>query len=156
MPQARKLQLLMSCNYDLSVPHLCTCVNRTSLVRFPQRTDRLSCSSRMRSIRQPACLVAAVLALSSALLAQQPSMPSSQTAAARQDTRRAQKAAERGAKAEAAGRLAEALAAYQEAASDAPQDAAVVGHAAALRSKLVRLYTEAAERDALGGHLDRA
>jgi len=55
------------------------------------------------------------------------------------------------AKAEAAGRLEEALAAYQEAALLAPQDTAIVEHAAALRSKLVRVHTEAAERDAPGG-----
>jgi hypothetical protein len=70
--------------------------------------------------------------------------------------KRAQKASERGAKAEAAGRLEEALAAYQEAALLAPQDTAIVERAAALRSKLVRVHTEAAERDALAGHLDQA
>ncbi|MGB2899629.1 MAG: FG-GAP-like repeat-containing protein [Candidatus Acidiferrum sp.] len=63
---------------------------------------------------------------------------------------------ERGAKAEAAGRLEEALAAYQEAALLAPQDTAIVERAAALRSKLVRVHTEAAERDALAGHMDQA
>jgi len=70
--------------------------------------------------------------------------------------KRAQKASERGAKAEAAGRLEEALAAYQEAALLAPQDTAIVERAAALRSKLVRVHTEAAERDALAGHMDQA
>lgn len=75
---------------------------------------------------------------------------------ARPDAKRAQKAAERGEKAEAAGRVEEALAAYQEAVGYAPQDAAIVARAAALRSKVVRVYTEAAERDALAGHLDQA
>ncbi|OLE58045.1 MAG: hypothetical protein AUG13_00995 [Chloroflexi bacterium 13_1_20CM_2_59_7] len=70
--------------------------------------------------------------------------------------KRAPKASERGAKAEAAGRLEEALAAYQEAALLAPQDTAIVERAAALRSKLVRVHTEAAERDALAGHMDQA
>jgi len=74
----------------------------------------------------------------------------------RPDAKRAQKAAEHGEKAEAAGRLEEALAAYQEAASYAPEDETIVGHAAALRSKLVRVYTEAAEREALAGHVDKA
>src|SRR6266850_1940852 len=38
----------------------------------------------------------------------------------------------------------------------APQDVAIVDRAAALRSKLVRAHTEAAERNALAGHLDQA
>jgi hypothetical protein len=74
----------------------------------------------------------------------------------RPDPKRAQKAAERGGKAEAAWRFDEALAAYDEAARYAPQDAAIVERGAALRSKLVRAYVEAAERDALAGHLNEA
>ncbi len=74
----------------------------------------------------------------------------------RADPKRAQKAAERGGKAEAAWRFDEALAAYDEAARYAPQDAAIVERGAALRSKLVRAYVEAAERDALAGHLNEA
>jgi hypothetical protein len=70
--------------------------------------------------------------------------------------KRAQKAAERGAKAEAAGRIEEALADYQEASLLAPRDVAIVERAAALRSKLVRIHTEAAERDALAGRMDQA
>ena len=52
--------------------------------------------------------------------------------------------------------MEEALAAYEEAAQYAPQDAAIVGRGAALRSKLVRAYVEAAERDALAGRIDQA
>src|SRR6266446_1701700 len=96
-------------------------------------------------------------------LAQQPapasSGPSEQSqlhAPPRPDPKRAQKAAERGEKAESEGRVAEALAAYAEAAQYAPRDAAILERGAALRSKLVRGYVEAAERDALAGHADMA
>jgi Flp pilus assembly secretin CpaC len=90
------------------------------------------------------------------LPAQVPSTSQAKATMARPDAKRAQKAAERGEKAETAGHTEEALAAYQEAVGYAPQDAALVARAAALRSKLVRVYTEAAERDALAGHLDQA
>jgi tetratricopeptide (TPR) repeat protein len=75
---------------------------------------------------------------------------------ARPDPKRAQKAAELGDKDLAAGRFEDALAAYEEAARYAPQDASIVERAAALRSKLVRAYVEAAERNALSGHLMEA
>jgi tetratricopeptide (TPR) repeat protein len=74
----------------------------------------------------------------------------------RPDPKRAQKAVELGDKAQADGRLAEALAYYEQAARYAPRDAAIVGRAAALRSKIVRDYVEAAERDALAGYMDKA
>ncbi len=110
----------------------------------------------MPTPRQSACLLLAVLLLGAQLPAQAPSASQLPAAMAPPDARRAQKAAERGDKAQAAGRLPEALAAYQEAARFAPQDAAIVERGAALRSKLVRGYVEAAERDALAGHLDQA
>jgi hypothetical protein len=110
----------------------------------------------MRALRQSASLILAVLLVCLQLPAQAPTAASLQTPAVSPDPKKAQKAAERGAKAEAAGHLEEALEAYQEAANYAPQDETIVGHAAALRSKLVRAYTEAAERDALAGHLDQA
>ena len=72
------------------------------------------------------------------------------------DPKRAQKAVERGDKAAAQGRNEEALAEYDEAAHYAPQDAAIVGHAVALRSKLVREHVDAAERQALAGDLTHA
>src|SRR5713226_5558053 len=85
-----------------------------------------------------------------------PSEQSQLHAPPRPDPKRAQKAAERGEKAESEGRIADALAAYAEAAQYAPQDAAILERGAALRSRLVRGYVEAAERDALAGHLDQA
>jgi hypothetical protein len=72
------------------------------------------------------------------------------------DSKRAQKAVERGDKAAAQGRIDEALAEYDQAAHYAPQDAAIVDRAAALRSKLVREHADAAERDALAGDLNHA
>jgi Flp pilus assembly secretin CpaC len=90
------------------------------------------------------------------LPAQAPSPSKAQTLKVRPDPKSAQMAAERGNKAEAAGRFEEALAAYEEAARYAPQDAAVVERGVVLRSKLVRAHVEAAERDALAGHLDQA
>jgi hypothetical protein len=109
----------------------------------------------MRTLRQFASLLLAALLAALPLMAQAPATDS-QAATTHPDAKRAQKAAERGAKAEAAGHFEEALADYLEAAAYAPQDETIVGHSAALRSKLVRLYTEAAERDALAGHLDQA
>ena len=110
----------------------------------------------MRTLCQPASLLLSVLLACPQLLAQAPSTSQPKAALAHPDAKRAQRAAERGEKAEAAGHIEEALAAYQEAAGYAPQDATIVGRAAALRSKLVRVYAEAAERDALAGHLDQA
>jgi hypothetical protein len=72
------------------------------------------------------------------------------------DPKRAQKAAERGDKAVVQGRIEEALADYDEAAHYAPQDPAIVGRAAALRSKLVREHVDTAERQALAGDLGHA
>jgi hypothetical protein len=110
----------------------------------------------MRTLRQAASVLAAALLACPQVPAQAPAASQPAVTKERQNPKQAQKAAERGARAEAAGRLVEALAAYQEAALLAPQDAVIVEHAAALRSKLVRLYTEAAERDALAGHMDQA
>jgi len=110
----------------------------------------------MCTLRQAASMFSAGLLLCAPVRAQAPATTQSPAAVEQPNPKRAQKAAERGAKAEAAGRLEEALAAYQEAAQLAPQDTATVERAAALRSKLVRVYTEAAERDALAGHMDQA
>src|SRR5712664_2643589 len=110
----------------------------------------------MRTLRQAASVFSAGLLLFAPMRARAPATTQSLAALEQPNPKRAQKAAERGAKAEAAGCLEEALAAYQEAARLAPQDTATVERAAALRSKLVRVYTEAAERDALAGHMDQA
>src|SRR5437899_9562462 len=119
---------------------------------------RLSYLTFMRILRLSAFLVLSLF-LSSQVPAPQAQMPSplhAQDNIGRPDPKRAQKAAERGDKAAAAGRFEEALAAYEEAARYAPQDAAIIERGAALRSKLVRAYVEAAERDALAGLLTEA
>src|SRR5713101_3338758 len=109
----------------------------------------------MRAFRQSAYLFLSLL-LCTQVPAQAPSPSQLQAAIVRPDPKRAQKAAELGDKAEAAGRLEEALADYEEAVRYAPQDASIVERGAALRSKLVRAYVEAAERDALAGLLTQA
>src|SRR5882672_3460997 len=110
----------------------------------------------MCALRQAACVLATALLACGQLVAQAPASSQSRTSTEHPNPKQAQKAAERGARAEAAGRLEEALADYQEAALLAPQEVAIVERAAALRSKLVRAHTEAAERDALAGHMDQA
>jgi len=110
----------------------------------------------MRTLRQAASVFSASLLLCVSLPAQAPAAAQSPAAAEHPNPKQAQKALGRGAKAEAAGRLEEALAAYQEAALLAPQESTIVERAAALRSKLVRVHAEAAERDALAGRMDQA
>jgi len=73
-----------------------------------------------------------------------------------QDLKKAQKEVQQGEKAEAAGNLTDALAAYDAAAKDAPLDLGIVGHAAALRAKLVRAHVDAAENAAIRGDLRKA
>jgi tetratricopeptide (TPR) repeat protein len=72
------------------------------------------------------------------------------------DPKRAQKYVEQGDKAAAAGKFDEALLSYEDAARYAPQEGYILERGAALRSKLVRAYVEAAERDALAGRLTQA
>jgi Bacterial type II and III secretion system protein/Putative Ig domain len=110
---------------------------------------------RMRTIL-PITFLLLLLLPCAQLPAQAPSPSEPQAPIVRPEPKRAQKAAERGDKAEAAGRFDEALKAYEEAARYAPEDAAVVERGVALRSKLVRAHVEAAEGDALAGHLDQA
>src|SRR5437899_4266519 len=111
----------------------------------------------MRILRLSASLLLSLLLCAQAPAeAQAPSRSQAEGATVRPDLKRAQKAAERGDKAAATGRFEEALADYAEAARYAPQDAAIVERGAALRSRLVRAYVEAAERDALAGLLTEA
>ena len=111
----------------------------------------------MRILRLSASLVLSLLlCVQVPAQAQAPSSSQAESGTVRPDLKRAQKAAERGDKAAAAGRFEEALAAYEEAARYAPQDAVIVERGAALRSRLVRDYMEAAERDALSGLLTEA
>src|SRR6266571_4887279 len=121
-----------------------------------QCCNRLSCRLPMRTLCQGLSLLLAILLNGAQLPAQAPQTSRLEPSTVRPDSKRAQKAAERGEKAEAAGRFDEALAAYGEAARYAPQDMSIIGRGVALRSRLVRGYVEAAERDALAGHLDQA
>src|SRR6266478_1340530 len=116
---------------------------------------RLSYLMLMRTFRPNAALLLALLLCGQAQSQATPSTPLQGTAV-RPDPKRAQKAAEKGDKAEAAGQFDEALADFDEAAHYAPQDASIIARGAALRSKLVRAYAEAAERDALAGRLTEA
>ena len=112
----------------------------------------------MGAIHQALSLILSSLLVFSQVAAQSQPPASPQTAPqrVRPDPKRARKAAEQGEKAEAAGRLEEALAAFQEAARYAPQDIHFAARAEAQRSKLVRTYADAAERDALAGRFDQA
>ena len=74
----------------------------------------------------------------------------------RVDPKRAQRALERGVKAESDGKIDEALTAYDEAARYAPQDLAVVGRGAALRSRLIREHVDRAEQLAIDGKVAQA
>src|SRR5262249_22376414 len=99
----------------------------------------------MRTIRQvPFLFLGAILACPSAP-AQSSKNTKMPSLSVQPDLKRARKAVELGDKAETAGRLAEALAYFEEAARYAPADSTIVGHAAALRSKLIRAHVEAAE-----------
>src|SRR5205085_6032811 len=158
----------MSCPVSLVVSHLqlqarvylsgTLLVNRTNSVRFLNRQDRVFCFLPMGTFRQALSLTLSSLFLfSQASFAQAvPASLQAPTARVRPDLKRARKAAEQGKKAEASGHLEDALAAYEEAARYAPQDTQFAAHAEALRSKLVRSYAEAAERDAIAGRLDQA
>src|SRR6267154_2386788 len=109
----------------------------------------------MRIIRLSTSLLLSLLLCLQAP-AQAPAISQTQGPMVRPDPKRAQKAVERGDKAQAAGNLDEALLAYEEAARYAPQEGYVLERDAALRSRLVRGYMEAAERDALAGRLTEA
>src|SRR2546430_15725236 len=73
-----------------------------------------------------------------------------------QDLKKAQHEVQQGEKAEAAGHWDDALTLYDAAAKDAPGDLGIMGRAAALRAKLVRTHTDAAENAAINGDLRRA
>jgi type II secretory pathway component GspD/PulD (secretin) len=120
----------------------------------------------MSTLRQGLSVALSSLLLFSQASSAQSQPPASQVASqapsqalterVKPDPKRARKAAEQGEKAEAQGRVQEALAAFEEAARYAPQNIQFAARAEALRSKLVRGYADAAERDALAGNLDQA
>jgi type II secretory pathway component GspD/PulD (secretin) len=106
--------------------------------------------------RQAASLALCLL-LCVSTSAQQPQLSSTTpNAMVRPDPKRAQKLLETGEKAEAEGRTDEALRAYDEAARLAPQNLALVGRGAALRSRLVREHVDKAEQLAVSGKLAQA
>src|SRR5713226_4581177 len=107
-------------------------------------------------LRQAASLVLSIL-LCASTFAQQPQLSSiAPNAIVRPDPKRAQKLVEAGQKAEADGRNDEALLAYDEATRLAPQNLALVGRGAALRSRLIREHADKAEQLALAGKLPQA
>jgi len=95
--------------------------------------------------------------LCASTIAQQPQLSSiAPNSIVRPDPKRAQKLVEAGQKAEADGRNDEALLAYDEATRLAPQNLALVGRGAALRSRLIREHVDKAEQLALAGKLPQA
>jgi len=109
----------------------------------------------MRTFRLSTSLLLSLL-LCAQVPAQVPAPSQPQTSTVRPDPKRAQKYVDQGDKAAAEGNFEEALVAYEEAARYAPQEGYILERGAALRSKLVRAYVEAAERDALAGRLTKA
>ena len=97
------------------------------------------------------CALLCALTTGNSLLAQD-----SKAKSKMQDLKKAQREVQQGEKAEAAGNLDAALALYNEAAKDAPMDLGIVGHASALRAKLVQTHVDAAENAAIHGDLRRA
>ena len=148
----------MICNYNLSVRPAALTVKRTNLVRAHCRMGTWHISMNYSFLRQSASLFLSMLLLCLPAIPQQaPSWtPPQGEALVKPDPKKAQKAAELGDKAAAEGKFDAALALYEEAAHYAPQDLAIVGRGAALRSRLVRLHVEAAERNAVDGYMDKA
>jgi tetratricopeptide (TPR) repeat protein len=108
-------------------------------------------------LRQAGSLVLCALLCVSTVAQQQAQLSSTNPSAiVRPDAKRAQKLVEAGEKAEADGRIDEALVAYDEAARFAPQNLALVGRGAALRSRLIREHVDKAEQLALAGKLPEA
>lgn len=105
---------------------------------------------RARHIARAAMALVCALCLACPILLGQSSKSESQ------DLKKALHEVQQGEKAEAAGHLQDALAHYDAAAKEAPKNLAIVGHAAALRAKLVRIHTDAAEHAAIEGNLRKA
>src|SRR5216683_1865846 len=106
--------------------------------------------------RQTTALLLCLLLCGPMPLGAQSSSPGQSAGMVRVDPKRAQRALERGVRAESDGRMDEALLAYDEAARYAPQDLALVGRGAALRSRLIREHVDHAERLAMDGKVAQA
>src|SRR5712691_5413879 len=106
--------------------------------------------------RQTTALLLCLLLCGPMPLGAQSSSPGQSAGMVRVDPKRAQRALERGVRAESDGRMDEALLAYDEAARCAPQDLALVGRGAALRSRLIREHVDHAERLAMDGKVAQA
>jgi tetratricopeptide (TPR) repeat protein len=112
---------------------------------------------KLSLLRQAVSLALCLLLCVSTPAQQQPQLSSTTpNTLVRPDPKRAQKLLEAGEKAEADGRFDEALLAYDEAARLAPQNLALVGRGAALRSRLIREHVDKAEQLALTGKLPQA
>jgi len=114
--------------------------------------QRKALSARGNGKIAPACGAAATLVCTLALGASLFGQARGKT----QDLKNAQHEVQQGEKAEAAGHWDDALALYDSAAKDAPGDLGIVGHAAALRAKMVRQHVDSAENAAINGDLRRA
>ena len=110
----------------------------------------------LRTFGKFAVLFLTLLPLGLQSPAQKPPKSLTDTPFIRPNPKTAKKFVELGNKSESAGNLRDALTAYDQAARYAPDDPAVIAHAAILRSRLVREHVEAAERAALAGHMDVA
>jgi general secretion pathway protein D len=109
----------------------------------------------MRTVRLGTSLFLSLL-LCAEVPAQGPASSQPRSIKVQPDPKRAQKFVDQGDKAAAQGKFEEALVAYEEAARYAPEEGYVLERGATLRSKLVRAYVEAAERDALAGRVTKA
>ena len=108
-------------------------------------------------LRQAVSLVLSLLLCVLTPAQQQPQLSSTTPSTiVRPDPKRAQKLLESAEKAEADGRIDEALLAYDEAARLAPQNLALVGRGAALRSRMIREHVDKAEQLALAGKVAQA
>src|ERR1700731_4161631 len=148
----------MICNYTFSVRVTTRSVKPPAAARGSRRMEGLRPDGFMKPLfpRQITALLLCGLLCVPTLLRSQSSLPAQSAAMVRVDPKRAQHALERGVKAEADGKIDEALTAYDEATRYAPQDLAVVGRGAALRSKLIREHVDRAEQLALDGKLTQA
>jgi Flp pilus assembly secretin CpaC len=111
---------------------------------------------RLPPARQAASLILCLMLCVSTPAQQAQLAASKPNAIVLPDPKRADKLAALGAKAEADGRFDDALRAYDEAARFSPQNLALAGRGAGLRSRLIREHVDKAEQLALAGKLPQA